>query len=174
VDLKFKKDYMRKSDNKFANNVQQETDIEERIVQVKRVAKKNKGGNRISFTVLMAVGDKKGKVGAALGKAPNVTAAIKKAITKARKGMIDVTLVEGGTIAHEVVSKMGATYIMLKPAPVGAGLIAGGAVRTMLELAGVQNISSKIIGSRNKALNVYNMLQIFADLEKSKTKEKVK
>ena len=165
---------MNNRDNKFANTTKPESDIEERIVQVKRVAKKNKGGNRISFTVLMAVGDKKGKVGAALGKAPNVTAAIKKAITKARKDMMDITLIEGGTISHEVLSKMGASYIMLKPAPVGAGVIAGGAVRTMLELAGVQNISSKILGSKNKALNVYNMLSIFKNLEKSKLKEKVK
>ena len=165
---------MKNRENKFTNTTQPESDIEERIVEVKRVAKKNQGGNRISFTVLMAVGDKKGRVGAALGKAPNVTAAIKKALTKARKDMIDVTLVEGETIAHEITSKMGASYIMLKPAPVGAGVMAGGSVRTMLELAGVQNISAKILGSRNKALNVYNMLRVFVELEKSKLKEKVK
>src|SRR3989338_6033364 len=152
---------MKNRENKFTNTTQPESDIEERIVEVKRVAKKNQGGNRISFTVLMAVGDKKGRVGAALGKAPNVTAAIKKALTKARKDMIDVTLVEGETIAHEITSKMGASYIMLKPAPVGAWVMAGGSVRTMLELAGVQNISAKILGSRNKALNVYNMLRVF-------------
>lgn len=165
---------MNNRENKFTNTNQPESDIEERIVEVKRVAKKNQGGNRISFTVLMAVGDKKCRVGAALGKAPNVTAAIKKALTKARKDMIVVSLVEGGTIAHEITSKMGASYIMLKPAPIGAGVMAGGSVRTMLELAGVQNISAKILGSKNKALNVYNMLSVFGELEKSKLKEKVK
>jgi len=165
---------MKNKKNKFANTNQPESNIEERIVEVKRVSKKNKGGNRISFTVLMAVGDKKGKVGAALGKAPNVTSAIKKALTKAKKDMLEVSLVEGGTIAHEITSKMGASHIMLKPAPIGAGVIAGGSVRTMLELAGVQNISAKILGSRNKVLNVYNMLSIFKTLEESKLKEKIK
>jgi len=165
---------MKNRENKFANRNQPESDIEERIVEVKRVAKKNKGGNRISFTVLMAVGDKKSRVGAALGKAPNVTAAIKKALTKARRDMLNVSLVKGGTIAHEVTSKMGSSSIMLKPAPIGAGVVAGGSVRTMLELAGVQNISAKILGSRNKALNVYNMLSIFKALEKNKSKEKIK
>ena len=145
-----------------------EPDMEERIIEVKRVSKKNKGGNRISFTVLMAVGDKKGKVGVALGKAPNVTAAIKKAITKARRNMVDVPMVEGGTIAHEVSSKFGASHIYIKPAPVGAGVIAGGSVRSILELAGVSNVSAKILGTRSKSLNIYNMIQVFNKLKESK------
>jgi len=152
-----------------------ENEIEERIIEVKRVSKKNKGGNRISFTVLMAVGDKKGRVGTALGKAPSVTAAIKKAITKARRDMVEVPIVEGGTIAHEMLSKFGASHIYIKPAPVGAGVIAGGSVRAILELAGITNVSAKILGTRSKSLNIHNMMSIFSKLNQSKkTKVKIK
>lgn len=130
------------------------SEYEEKVVQVNRVSKKTKGGNRIGFSVLMVVGDKKGKVGVGLGKAPDVLSAIKKGITKAKKRLIRVPM-KGTTIPFEVRIKRGAAQVLLKPAPEGTGVIAGGAVRAVVEAAGVRDIVSKILGSDNKASNVY-------------------
>jgi small subunit ribosomal protein S5 len=132
-------------------------EFEERIVQVKRVAKKTKGGNRISFSALVVVGDKKGKVGVGLGKALDVTSAVKKGIAKAKKHLISVCM-KGTTIPHAVKVKRGAAEVLLKPAPPGTGVIAGGPVRAVVEAAGIQNIVGKILGSENKAGNVYATL----------------
>jgi small subunit ribosomal protein S5 len=129
-------------------------EFEEKIAQINRVAKKTKGGNRISFSVLVVVGDKKGKVGVALGKALDVNGAVKKGLARAKKKMITVPM-RGTTIPHEVWIKKGAAKILLKPAPPGTGIIAGGAVRMVVELAGIRDIVSKILGSNNKASNVY-------------------
>jgi len=129
-------------------------EFEEKIVQVKRVAKKTKGGNRISFAVLAVVGDKKGKVGVGLGKAPDVRSAIVKGLNKAKRHLISVPR-RGTTIPHQILVKKGAAQVLLKPAPEGTGLKAGGAVRAVVEAAGIQNLSSKILGTENKASNVY-------------------
>jgi small subunit ribosomal protein S5 len=129
-------------------------EFEEKIAQINRVAKKTKGGNRISFSVLVVVGDKKGKVGVGLGKALDVSGAVKKGLARAKKKMITVSM-KGTTIPHEVWIKKGAAKILLKPAPPGTGIIAGGAVRMVVELAGIRDIVSKILGSNNKASNVY-------------------
>lgn len=128
--------------------------MEEKIVQINRVSKKTKGGNKIGFAALVVVGDKKGKVGVGLGKAQDVAAAIKKGVAVARKHMITVPIVNG-TIPIEARIKLGAAKIILKPAPLGSGIIAGGAVRSVVAAAGIQNISSKVLGSKNKASNVY-------------------
>ncbi len=132
-------------------------DFEEKVVQVNRVSKKTKGGNRIAFSVLVVVGDKKGQVGVGLGKALDVATAIRKGMGKARKHLITVPM-RGTTIPHEVRIKRGAAEVLLKPAPLGTGVIAGGAVRAVVEAAGIKDIVSKILGSENKASNVYATL----------------
>ena len=123
-------------------------DMEERVVFINRVSKTVKGGRRMKFTALVVVGDHKGHYGFALSKAAEVPDAIKKATEAARKKLYSIHLVKGNTISHEVVGKFGACNVYLKPAPEGTGIIAGGPVRAVLELAGVQNVCSKVYGSR--------------------------
>jgi len=130
------------------------SEFDERVVQVSRVSKKTKGGNNIGFSVLMVVGDKKGRVGVGLGKAPDVVSSIQKGIKKAKKRLIRVPL-KGNTIPFSLEHKFGAAKILLKPAPKGSGVIAGGPVRAVVEVAGIQDIVSKIQGSDNPASNVY-------------------
>lgn len=143
-----------------------EKEFEEKVVQIRRVSQKTKGGSRISFSVLCVIGDKKGKVGVALGKAPSVLSAIQKGMAWAKKHMINVPL-KKETIPHEVRVKYGAAEVLLKPAPPGTGIIAGGAVGAVVEAAGVENIVSKILGTRNKLTNVYATMKA---LKKLKTK----
>lgn len=133
-------------------------EFEEKIVQINRVSKKTKGGNRVGFSVLVVVGDKKGLVGVGLGKAPDVSSAIKKGVVIAKKHLISVPIVDG-TIPLEYRIKKGASKILLKPAPPGSGIIAGGAVRSVVNLAGIKNISSKVLGTTNQASNVYATLE---------------
>ena len=123
-------------------------DMEERVVFINRVSKTVKGGRRMKFTALVVVGDHKGHYGFALSKAAEVPDAIKKASESARKKLYSIHLVKGNTISHEIVGKYGACNVYLKPAPEGTGIIAGGPVRAILELAGVQNVCSKVYGSR--------------------------
>jgi len=133
-------------------------EFEESVVEIKRISKKTKGGNTIRFSALVVVGDKKGQVGVGLSKAPAVASAIKKSIRQARSKMIKVPL-RGTTIPYSVLTKFGAAKILLKPAPPGSGIIAGGAIRVVLELAGVRDAVGKILGSRNKAANVYTTIR---------------
>ncbi len=132
--------------------------FEEQIVQVNRVSKKTQGGNKVGFGVLIVVGDKKGKVGVGLGKAGDVSSAIKKGVTLAKKHTIEVPIING-TIPFEFYIKLGAAKVLLKPAPKGSGVIAGGAVRSVVSLAGIENISSKVLGTDNKASNVYATIE---------------
>lgn len=132
--------------------------FEEKIVQVNRVSKKTQGGNTIGFSVLTVVGDRKGKVGVGLGKAPDVSSAIKKGVSIAKKHAISIPIVNG-TIPFEFRIKLGAAEVMLKPAPRGSGVIAGGAVRSVVTLAGIENISSKVLGTKNQASNVYATIE---------------
>lgn len=133
-------------------------EFEEKVVQVNRVSKKTTGGNRIGFSVLVVVGDKKGQVGVGLGKAPEVSTAIKKGTNFAKKHLIKVPIING-TIPHEVLVKLGAARVLIKPAPKGSGIIAGGAVRSVVEAAGIENIVSKVLGTENQASNVYATLE---------------
>ncbi|HVT01574.1 MAG TPA: 30S ribosomal protein S5 [Patescibacteria group bacterium] len=128
--------------------------LEEKVVQLNRVSKKTKGGNKMRFAALVIVGNKQGRVGVGLGKSADVSSAIVKGATAAKKRMIEVPIVKE-TIAHSVMVKEGAAQVMLKPAPAGTGIIAGGAVRAVVEAAGIKNISSKILGTNNKASNVH-------------------
>ncbi len=137
---------------------QRKDEFDEKIVQVSRVSKKTKGGNKIGFSVLTVVGDGKGRVGVGLGKAPDVSSAIKKGVLIGRKHLIEVPIVNG-TIPFEFNIKLGAAKVLLKPAPPGSGIIAGGAVRSVVSAAGIQNISSKVLGTNNKASNVYATLE---------------
>jgi small subunit ribosomal protein S5 len=133
-------------------------EFEEKIAQISRVSKKTKGGNKIGFSVLVIVGDRKGKVGVGLGKALDVRGAIRKGIAKAKKELIKVPL-KKTTIPYEVRIKKGAARIIIKPAPEGTGLIAGGPVRMVVELAGIKDVVAKILGTNNKASNVYATIE---------------
>lgn len=155
---------------RFSAGNQEEKEFEEKVVQVNRVSKKTKGGNRISFSVLTVVGDKKGKVGVGLGKAPDVVSGIKKGLRQAKKRMIEVPI-KGTTIPHEIRIKRGAAKILLKPAPPGTGVKAGGAVRVVVEAAGIKDIVSKIMGSNNKINNVYATLEALKQLKSKRVKE---
>lgn len=143
----------------------------ERIIEVNRTAKKTKGGNRMAFSALVVVGDKKGRVGLALAKASEVALAIRKAIGKAKKNLMEFPLVgEAKTIPHAVELKKGAVRILLKPAPAGTGVRAGGPLRSPLEVAGVQNIVGKMLGTRNKKGNAYAVIEALGKLKKPEEK----
>lgn len=135
-----------------------ENGFEEKIIQVNRVSKKTKGGNKIGFSALAVVGNKKGQVGVGLGKAADVSSAIRKAIAFAKKHTIEMPIVNG-TIPFGINVKLGAARVMLKPAPKGSGVIAGGAVRSVVAACGIENISSKVMGTKNQASNVYATIE---------------
>jgi len=150
------------------NETRNTSEFEEKIVQVNRVSKKTKGGNKIGFSVLAVVGDRKGRVGVGLGGAPDVSSAVKKGVAYAKKHLITVPM-KGTTIPFELNVKLGAAKILLKPAPPGTGVIAGGAVRAVVEAAGIRDIVSKILGTKNQASNVYATIEALRQLgEKGK------
>lgn len=146
--------------------------FEEKVIQVSRVSKKTKGGNKIRFAALVVVGDKKGNVGLGLGKSGDVAAAIGKAVVYAKRRMIYVPIVKD-SIPQRIAIKHGAAQILLKPAPAGTGIIAGGAIRSVVEAAGIKNISSKILGSSNKAGNAHATFEALRELSEMEEDRKV-
>ena len=138
----------------------------ENVIQIKRVSKKTQGGSNVSFTALVVIGNKNGTVGTGYGKGRDVTTAIGKAIATAKKELVTVPI-NDGTIVHEIKDSYGSATVLLKPAPRGAGIIAGGSVRTVIELAGIKDISAKMLGSNNKICNIRCTLQA---LQKIKSK----
>jgi small subunit ribosomal protein S5 len=132
----------------MAEKESRSTEFTDRLINLNRVAKVVKGGRRFSFSALVVTGNGKGKVGVGLGKAKEVPEAIRKAGEHAKKNMIIVPLL-GGTIPHEIMGRFGAARVMLKPATAGTGVIAGGAVRAVVETAGIHDILTKSIGTSN-------------------------
>ncbi|MBI2007161.1 MAG: 30S ribosomal protein S5 [Candidatus Blackburnbacteria bacterium] len=151
----------------------QARDYQETVIEVRRVSKKTKGGNQIRFSVLVVVGDRKGKVGLGVGKAPDVVSAIRKAIVYAKKRMVTVPL-RGTTIPYEIRVKHGAAKILLKPVTSGSGIIAGGPLRAVIEASGIRDIVAKMLGSNNKMANVYAAIEAFRQLGQLADKKEVK
>ncbi len=148
----------------------EEKEFEEKVVQVRRVCKVVTGGKRFGFRVLTVVGDRKGRVGLGIGKSGDVSVAIRKSVEAAKKKMIKVPMVVN-TIPHEVIGKLGASEVLLRPAPAGRGVIAGGSVRVVLELAGIRDIVAKSIGSSsaiNSAKATINALLALRNIEDEK------
>ncbi len=144
-------------------------EFEQKVVEIKRVTRVVAGGKRMRFRALVVIGDKKGKVGMGLRKGVDVAEAVNKAVNAAKKNMVIVPLINE-TIPHQVKLKYKSSRILLLPARPGTGIIAGGALRSVLDLAGVKNILSKMLGSSNK---VNNVKAVFEAFKKMKTKEQI-
>lgn len=148
-----------------AKPMEKKDDFEQRILDIARVTRVMAGGKRMRFRACVAIGDGKGKVAIGLGKGIDVTLAVNKAVNRAKKEMIDVPIVKD-TIPHEVYHKYCAAKILFKPASAGRGVKAGGIVRSILELAGVKNITSKILGSGNKVANAHCTIEALKRLKR--------
>jgi small subunit ribosomal protein S5 len=144
--------FARRGGNRRGSESDKRDEFDQRILDLARVTRVMAGGKRMRFRACVVIGDKKGKVAIGMGKGADVTLAVNKAVNRAKKNMVDVPMVDG-TIPHEIYEKYGAAKILFKPAAKGRGVIAGGAVRVILEMAGIKNITSKILGTNNKVNN---------------------
>ena len=158
--------------NRRKNNKakEKETDWQERVVQIRRVTKVVKGGKKLSFRAIVVVGNEKGQVGVGVGKASDVIGAVRKGVADGKKHLVEVPLTKANSIPHPVNGAGGGAKVMMRPAAPGTGVIAGGAVRTVLELAGVKNILAKQLGSGNPlnnaraAANALSSLRTFSEV----------
>ena len=143
----------------------EETGLQEKVLDIRRVSRKVPGGNYISFSALVAVGDGKGSLGIGLAKALEVPKAINKALAKAKKKIIKIKL-KGNTIPYDITIKYNATRILLKPAPKGSGLKVGSVIRSLMELVGIKDLSGKSYGSNNKINLSYTIYKVFQEFKK--------
>jgi small subunit ribosomal protein S5 len=149
---------------KNTKSKEQDSQWEERVVQVRRVTKVVKGGKKLSFRAILVVGDEKGQVGVGIGKASDVIGAVKKAVTDAKKNLITIPLTRFDSIPHPTNGLSGAASVIMRPSAQGSGVIAGGSVRTVLELAGIKNILAKQLGSSNPLNNARAALDALSNL----------
>jgi small subunit ribosomal protein S5 len=154
-------------------NRKQNRGYDTKTVSVRRVAKVNKGGRRLRFSAMVVAGDRKGKVGVGLGKGADPRSAIEKGEKKAAKAMEQIDLV-GDTIPHELEHKFGAAKVLLRPANPGTGVIAGSSVRTVLELAGIENVYAKLLGSNDPIANAYCAYEALLELRSERVLKKMK
>jgi small subunit ribosomal protein S5 len=161
-----------KKDHKKGRGRRQKSEFDQQLLDLARVTRVVKGGRRFRFRATMVIGNRKGKVGVGVSKGTDVSAAIQKAVADAKKNMIDVNL-DGNTIAHDVNQKLASAKIMMKPAKEGSGIIAGGAVRTVVNLAGVKDIVSKSYGTSNKLNVARATIEALKQLRKTETDKSV-
>ncbi|PLX27516.1 30S ribosomal protein S5 [Candidatus Parcubacteria bacterium] len=145
-------------------------EYEQRVIDIARVTRVMAGGKRMRFRATVAIGDKKGKIGLGMAKGADVAVAVNKAVNNAKKAMIEISIVNG-TIPHEIYHKYGAGKVLLKPARLGKGVIAGGAIRTMLELVGLNNVTSKNLGTNNKVTIAKCLMEALDLLKKVEVKK---
>jgi len=146
----------------------EQKEFEEEVLQIDRVTRVVKGGRRLRFRATVAIGDRRGRVGVGIGKASEVITGIKKAVTKAKKDLIKVPITKGDTIPHEIDIKYKAAHLVIMPASQGTGVIAGGALRKILHLAGVKNVLSKNLGARNALITAQASIEALKSLRPSK------
>lgn len=158
---------------KIEPKIKEDKEFEQNIIDIARVTRVMAGGKRMRFRACVVIGDKKGRVGMAVAKGADVTLAVNKAVAQAKKKIITVPIINE-TIPHQVNIKFKAAKVLIKPASKGTGIIAGGAVRSVLELAGLHNVVAKILGTKNKINNVTATIKALAALKKVKTEKPVK
>ncbi len=156
--------YQGNTNNRGNNNPRPVSDNFEQVLEIRRVSKKTSGGTNVSFSALVVTGDKKGKVGLGLAKAPNVADAIKKSIRLGNRDLVQVPL-SNGTIPYETKSKYGAAKVLFRPAPKGTGIIAGSSVRAVVEAAGITDIVCKVLGTNNKTSNARATFKALKQIE---------
>ena len=164
----------RRNNKKGNRTKEKEVEWQERVVQIRRVTKVVKGGKKLSFRAVVIVGNERGQVGVGVGKAADVIGAVRKGVADGRKNVVEVPLTKANSIPHPVNGIGGGAQVMMRPAAPGTGVIAGGAVRTVLELAGVRNILAKQLGSSNPlnnaraTIDALESLRTFADVAKER------
>nr|YP_010337001.1 ribosomal protein S5 [Madagascaria erythrocladioides]QUE29032.1 ribosomal protein S5 [Madagascaria erythrocladioides]UNJ16586.1 ribosomal protein S5 [Madagascaria erythrocladioides] len=144
---------------------EKETELERKVVQIRRVTKVVKGGKKLSFRAVVIIGNEKGQVGVGVGKAGDVMGAVKKAVADAKKHLVNIPLTKSNSVPHVINGRAGAAKIIIRPSAPGTGVIAGGSVRTVLELAGVQNILAKQLGSNNPLNNARATIDALQNLK---------
>ncbi|MFE1744449.1 30S ribosomal protein S5 [Coleofasciculus sp. H7-2] len=161
---------MAKERRKSSARREKEITFQERVIQIRRVSKVVKGGKKLSFRAIVVIGNERGQVGVGVGKASDVIGAVRKGVADGKKHLIDIPLTKANSIPHPVNGAGGGAQVMMRPAAPGTGVIAGGAVRTVLELAGVRNILAKQLGSNNPlnnaraAVNALSTLRTFSEV----------